>query len=357
MRKTWMSLLLLLFCTCMLAACGSTKNISGKIIETNVDDDLGMVSFVVRTDEDKDTGILITDKTSIFSFVEGMSSEAFKACPLTEVIVSADCEGLRRSLFTQDGNKIKAYTAKQVIIRAYLKTETAALADGTAVNIWQYSDAEAYTLQDGMELLRVQNPIGPKNVHVGGIEGFDDLEEAAQKQILAFYQDQGQLYDVQDELKKAYEDYLKAGKPSQFDSRMIRQATTPTASNERLMYFLTSVLLPIDGTHEDECRIGAAFDRTSGEHIDNSCLLSCSREKAIEKILDIAGVEDPVLRAEMEKAFQPENMTFFPEQLEICFQPGTLPSQECAWILALDYDDRLAEILCEWAIPEKRLVP
>lgn len=61
---------------------------------------------------------------------------------------------------------------------------------------------------------------------------------------------------------------------------------------------------------------------------------------------------DPVLRAEMEAAFQPEYIILFPNDLEVSFPIGTLPCQEYSSGLGLDYDDRLREIMYDWAIPD-----
>lgn len=298
-----------------------------------------MTAFVVQTDENE-IGILMTEETYVFSFVDGMTSEDFQAGPLTDVIVSVDCDSSRRSLITQDGRKITAYHAKQIEIKGVLTTETATLADGANVNVWRYSNADAYTLQNGIELLRIQNT-----------KSFNDLEEAAQKKVLAFYQNQGLLYEVQTELEKAYASYLQTEDPSQFDSYMICQDISPIASNEKVLYFLTVLSLPIDGRNHYEYRICTAFDRTTGAQIRNCDLFSCPPEEAIQTILDIAEIADPVLRNEMEHAFEPDSIILFPDHLEICFRYGTLPSQEHDYILGLDYNDVLFGILHEWAVP------
>ncbi len=68
----------------------------------------------------------------------------------------------------------------------------------------------------------------------------------------------------------------------------------------------------------------------------------------------MAAVTEPTLRQEMEMAFKPEYIILFPGNLEICFQRGTLPSQEHTYMLDLDYDGRLLEILNEWVIPRSK---
>jgi len=184
---------------------------------------------------------------------------------------------------------------------------------------------------------------------------FQEAEEATLDLIISgqFQEDFPYLlYDVQAELEKAYDGYIEEEKPLQFNSYMINQDIAPTASNETMMYFLTSVLLPIDSNHGYAHRIGAGFDKKTGEHINNWKLFSCSPEEAKQEILDIANINDPILRKEMEIAFKAENIILFPENLEISFKKGTLPSQENSYILGLDYDERLSKILNDWAIPK-----
>ncbi len=326
-------------------------DISGKVIETNVDAEIGLSSFVIQTDDNKEIGIRMTDETHCFSFVEGMSSETFLSSPQTDVLVSVKCYRSHESLMTDEGKKITAYNAERIIVDGYLKNDIITLSDGTDVDLWQYSNAAAYALRNGTELLRVQTPSGPDHAYVVGVESLDDIDAGAKNNILEFYRDRGLLYDEKAELEKAYAHYLASDEPSEFDSYSIGQETAPSASTDTVIYFLTTVSLPIDGSHDYELRIGTAFHKSTGEPIDSWDLFSCSPDEALETIMDIAGVSDPVLKAEMKRAFYPENLIFFQDNLEVCFRQGSLPSQEYTYILGLDYDDRLAEILHDWAIP------
>ncbi len=327
------------------------RDISGIIIETNTDDGHELISFVLQTDDNKEVGIQLTDKTLLISLVKGINSETFKANPQTEVLVSVKCYRSYKTLMTDEGNQITVYDAEQIIVDGYKTEDTATLQDGTNVNIWQYSHYTAYTLQNGDELLNVRNTNGPDNVYVAEVESLDDIDEMAKNNIIDFFRNRGLLYDTQAELEKAYAHYLEMEDVSEFDSYMIGQEISLSASTDTVMYFLTTVSLPIDGSHDYEQRIGTAFNKATGEPIDSWELFSCSPDEAIEMIMEIAGVNDPVLKSEMKKVFHTENIIFFQDNLEVCFQQGTLPSQDNTYILGLDYDDRLAEILHEWAIP------
>lgn len=332
---------------CLLSASSSQKKLSGKIIETSINEEIGVVSFVVQADTGKDIGIILTNETAVFSFEDGITVDEFKAGSFTCVIVSVEYENSRHSLTTKYNHEITSYTAKAIQITGFLTDETVTLPDETNIDIWKYSYDSVYTLQNGAELLRIRKP----PLYVVGNESFDDLGENAQSNILKFYENQVLLYDVQAELEKAYNGYLEK-KGAEINSYIIQEDIVLTTSSEAVVYFSTTLRLPIDSNHGYEYRIGTAFDRKTGEVINNWDLFSCSSEEAKQKILDIAGVTDLILRKEMEKAFKPENIILFPDNLEVCFQQGALPSQENSYMLLLDYDNGLSEILNEWAIPK-----
>lgn len=227
------------------------------------------------------------------------------------------------------------------------------LSDGTNVDIIKNSGSISYMLSDGTELLRVKNPSGPDNVIVGGTANFNDLSETAQASVLAYYSRQGLLYDANEVLEQAYADYQHTENKDEFTAYMLSQEISPSASNERILYFITSVYFPIDSQNGQEVRLGAAFDRETGNRINNWELFSCSEEEAKQTLLDIAQIKNSPLREEMESAFSPEYLTFFADNLEISFPAGTLPSQENCYILGLDYDKELCRILNDWAIPQQ----
>ena len=76
MKKALLSALI--FFACMLSACGGEHSVSGRIVEADTDPGVGLVSFVVRTDRDKEVGILLTDETHIFTFVDGPDADTFR---------------------------------------------------------------------------------------------------------------------------------------------------------------------------------------------------------------------------------------------------------------------------------------
>jgi len=120
--------------------------------------------------------------------------------------------------------------------------------DGESVDLWRsdHGHFDVYKLSDGTILLEVRDPSGPANTSGGGVEDFDDLSETAQKAVLAYYEKQELLYDVQTELKKAYDEYVSYKNSEQtFNRFLLSQDVSPTCSNDNIMYFITSVSLPI----------------------------------------------------------------------------------------------------------------
>lgn len=347
-------IMLLVVGICLLCGCNNKKSITGQVVEAFTGTDSNNTQFVIRTEDNEEIGIMMNEQTHVWCFVNDLDVEAFKKGNLSDVMISVDYSEPSASIKASDNSKIKAYIADDIEISAVLTKDILSLSDGTSIDSWEYSDSMVYQLSNGTVLLRVQTPSGPDNVFVGGIESFNDLSETAKPNILAFYADQGLLYDVKSELERAYADYQQTETKSEFQSYMLSQEISPTASNDKVMYFLTCVSLPIDGENGQEMRLGAAFDRDTGKYINAWELFSCAKEEAIKKILDLAQVTDPVLRAEMEKAFAPEYIVLFQDNLEVSFPARTLPSQENCYMLGLNYNEELCKILNEWAIPDHK---
>lgn len=342
----------LVFLIAFFWAGGAKRQISGRIVATKVDDATGGVSFVVQTEDGQEIGVLLSDETMVFSFLDGFPIERFQAGLMTDtLLVSADLGGARESLAAEDGKTIPAYYADQVEVTGDLRPDPVRLPDGTTAEVWQYVGGTAYILPDGTELLRVNTPTGPGHVSVGGVEGLDELPEEAQTNILRFYQDQGLLYDQQAQLEKAYEDYCRAEEPAAFQTHLLDQEISPTASSDTVIYFQTSVSLPVDGTQMTSLCAGAAFEKKTGDPIAWQDLFSCPPEEIPQTLMEIAQITDPVLWEEIKTAFDPQWMCFFPEHLAVSFPQGTLPSEAHSLQLDIAYEERLLDILQPWAVP------
>lgn len=237
---------------------------------------------------------------------------------------------------------------------ALVEAAAAVMSDGAKVDRWRRVNGceDDWRLQDGTALLCVNDPTGPEAVTVLDVGSIDMLNEAARAAIVEYYERQGLLYDVQEELEKAYAEYQncqRSGEP--YEERWLHQDTAPSAFNDRIVCFLTVVRLPLGDSMCREERIGAVFDRETGEPLDNWSLFTVPPEDAIACILDAADIRDTQLRAEMQAALRPEHIILSQDCIRIQFSQGSLPSQTLDYYLSADYPD-IAAVIQPWAIPD-----
>ena len=236
-----------------------------------------------------------------------------------------------------------------------LKEEDALiLSDGTAVDRWQkgYSGYDFYKLKDGTELLREEHPSGPENVYVGGRESFTSLPEHTAKAISAYYDDMGLLYDLETEAEGAYQEYLTCQtEGEEFFSYYLGQSTSLCASNERVVYFLTSVTLPLGGQYAMEYQVGAAFDREAGEVIPVWDLFALPEEDVKALIVEEFAPRSEAERAEMLEKLTAEYLVFQPDSLNVSFPYGVLATELYTSVVGIDYGE-LTGVLHDWAVPD-----
>lgn len=353
-----LKVLILAMCCIMLCGCGNKLHIiSGKVIAAGTTEE-GKPYCILSTYDGKETALIITDETHIYSVEEGADMPALQERGLVDTAVWAAADKAHGERITHQGSKIPAYAAHSIDVTGYLSEDTVTLTEGAAVNIWKYYDGVIYAAQNGTELLSVRRPMGPDNTHAGGVESLDDVDEVLRTGIIEYYEERGECYDEMVELERSYSAFLKTADPENFRLRFIEQHITPSASNDEVMYFITSVMLPLDDGGESgatvyELRTGQAFDRATGEHIENFDLFTCPPDEALDHMIDIAaGSIDPAFREEMHKAFEPECIILFSDGLEVNFNRGTLPSRQNGYGLVLDFDERLLAIMQPRAVPD-----
>lgn len=343
---------LILLCALLLTACssGGTHGVSGKVVELNTGPE-GLESFVMDSNGEL-LGVTLTDGTYVKSWLDALSAEDFLSGSAPDADVTVYFDGPKSSLVTGSGEEIKSQEAEAVYLTGFLRPDAAALADGTKLDIWQYVGSTAYTAKDGTELLKVEEPVGPADAHYSGLS-LSDLGEAAQENITAWFEARGVLYDEQAELERAYTAWSGAEDASDFQTWGLSQRIVPTALSEGVAYFLTTVERPVGNFVMDQQRIGSAFDRDTGEHIEAWELFTCPPDEAVRRILDLSELTEPEQRAEMEAAFEPECLTFFDDRLEVSFDRGVLPSCETGFTLVLDLDEDVLPLIQPWAVPQK----
>ena len=106
----------------------------------------------------------------------------------------------------------------------------------------------------------------------------------------------------------------------------------------------------------EELRLGAAFDKKTGEVIPVTELFTCKPEDILPKLIEICDLDDTALIAEMEQTFRPEYVVLFPENLEITFPESALPDYGMAAGMGISYaDEELLKLIQPWAVPIKEV--
>ena len=255
-------------------------------------------------------------------------------------------------IVTGSGEEIESQEAEAVYLTGFLKPAATVLADGTELDVWQYEHATAYAAADGTEVLRVSEPSGPADTYYSGLS-LSDLGEAAQENIAAWFEARGVRYDEQAELERAYAAWSESEDASDFQTWGLSQRIVPTAMSERVIYFLTTVDRPVGNFVMEQQRIGTAFDRETGEYIDNSELFSCPPGELASRIMELSQMSDSELTAQAEAAFSPERAVLFEDHMEINYERGALPAEENSFTIVLDLDEDVKALLHPWAVPQE----
>ena len=356
MKKRTSALLAALSFCLLLTACGhDMKNVSGEVVDI-LEDTASDRPILIIQEGKRQKAVLLTEHTYVYADSDDLAS-SWKAAPTTDVSVDA-YRLYGKTSVTAGGKNIKAYQADTIRITGYLVQNVVTLSDGTPLDAWKTSFfGTTYRLRDGTELLCEDAPSGPENHYVVGLESFDDLSEAARPLIQQYYDEQCALYDLQAELERAWAEYRED--PEGFSTHYVIQDTSPAASSQRVMYFNTNVTLPVSGNICEDHSLCAAFDRSTGENIPLADLFTCPETKIAQNLLDLAekdgsGPSEPEVKREMLKAFRMEYLSFWSDHIMLDFPAGILPSQEHAYLVSVDYDAGLSDILQPWAVPRPR---
>lgn len=358
--KRWTALLLAVLLALGLTACQDGKSVMGSLVEVQTDDNGNLTALVLEL-EGKRTGVLLAEKTGLWPLGEGSwtgeeAMEAFRKDLQPGNELSAWCYSRKEKLETAEGESIPAYWGQSIRIAGILKRNARTLRDGTAVDVMEngsHGDNRTYRLPDGTELLRVTDSGGPENHYVMGQESLHDLSEAAQRKIQAYYDAQEPLYDEEEELEKSYAAYLRLGE--EFSCDWIQRDVSPCASSERVLYFQTSLTLPLEygGRISYEVRLGAAFHRETGEKIDNWDLFAVPEEEVRRRLPELVEWELPSdVMADMTSALDLEWIGFGRDGLYIVFPAGSLPSEELDYHVSVDCKNIPEGFIQPWAVPE-----
>lgn len=326
--------------------------VTGRIVETQVDQTTGEVTYVVYTTRGEEIGLLLEEDTWIRSYFDTYTEQDFRDGAINDALhIYAELGSNKETIYNQDGEKIPAYPAQLVEIDAYQMPDLMTLDDGTQVEVWQGHRGVLYALHDGPELLDVRTPTGPDGTYAWGVDTLGHLPQEAQDNILAYYQKQGLMYDTQVELERAYQEYLQWEFSSPIPTQILRQEITPTAANAEVIYFTTTIERCIDGgavSIEPHC---VPFSKETGEAMELQDVFLCTPETLIQTLLSHSNIATPELEPEMIDAFRLDYVTIGQERLGVTFPDGTLPSHEGTATFRFSYDDAVTWLMQPWAVP------
>ena len=328
---------IIMVCTILLSGCGE-KTIHGEVTEVNTDVQTGVFSFVLTQDGGEPITVVTDENTHIFSWLDEASEADLRAGTKEGIFVSVTGRTSRSNM-----------NATEVQIEYLRVPGVYTLEDGTQVDRLIGSTYSFYCLADGTELLMVRDTIGPDNVHSGIVESLDELPQEAQQNIKKYFDEQGILYDVFATLENAYDAYCIS--KDEFSTHMLSQEMVPTASNDEVIYFLTVVTAPDKSYGHAEQRLGAAFNKATGEVIPVSDLFTCEADELIGRFTKICQLQDEALIAEMIKNFKLEYVVFFPDNLEVTFPVEALPEYGISYGMGFDYSEEVRALLQPWAVP------
>lgn len=331
MRRRLIPVLLLLLV--FLTGCGKEKQKYGTL-EVILD---SPKAVILQEADGKKTAFRIQEDTWVSSLLEGVEPQDLREDMGVWVIY----QGRRGCFAAPDGEKYPCYTARRLIIEEAAMDSPIFMSDGTRAWLWKGVFRDCYKLADKTPLLWVE-------VHPWQ-EQLDASDEVAGK-IRSYFTEQGVLFDVNRELEKAYQFYLAADTEDAFQNPEVGQYTALRAKSSRVFYFCTTVTRPLTGQEMTEYQIDTAFDRETGEPIAMEDLFTCGRDKIMAAIYAASKLEDEELLAEMENAFRPEYLNFWPENLEVWFPAGSLSSYTTSFVLSVDMAD-IESVLEPWAVP------
>ena len=324
------------------------REVRGRVVETSVSKD-GSIYFVIETSKGKNVGIKILEETMIFCWGEDIAIDDIKAGNIRDIIIGTSYNGLPSSYQMKDGKKIRLYESDRTTIEEIL-IEKVYLSDNTEVEIWDRKlFGTEYRLSDGTELLS----IGDASFSIDDIQSSLEalapkLKKDAIENIVGYYEKRGPLINELGEVERGYKEYKACDKKEDFDDDYIQESTVPMSASEDVIYILSSY-----SSRGGWYNIGEAFDINTGEFIESESLFKCSQDKVLEKIYEIAKIHDISSKKEIKNALEDGSFGMYNDGMEIYYSIANYEDErETICSLLLGYDEGIAEILHDWAIPK-----
>ena len=340
----------------VLVFCGlnpkDEDSMSGTIVEVEFEAETHAPIMTVKSDSGRKRTVMLGKTGAGISHIEEIDGAEYFEGPRVGDTVRANYRYGKRKVTTAGGETLRVYDAAYISLLEALLDETAVLSDGTRLRIRQDDWRKIYLLEDGTVLLQVENWIGPESTWVMDQPNFEDLPQAVQEAVSAYYAPWSEI-DEAAFLELAYEQYQRRPEDFGRDQCSVQYAAGPSGQSDRLAYFtLQFVWYPAHG-YRDLRQTVTAFDRITGEVVPTEAWLTVPPVDFLEAVLASNQMEeDPVLEQEIRAAFRPEYIELDQTWVSIQFPRGTLPSQETDYFLMADYTPELLALIQPWALPK-----
>lgn len=266
---------------------------------------------------------------------------------------------LSAGLLTGCGNSNKTEEVHSFAMWEKLEDTSYTFSDGVTATKWKNEKEDArqyrYRLEDGTDLLELSYVLSPEEEKDSELSGFDGLSDEAKEKVRIWYQKQGEVYDLEQELQNAYEDYLECQQSgTHFTCHQVSQDVTESAQTAEYMVILTAVTTPkklhFDGGNTCNYRT-AIFNRKTGEQQDIWSLFTKPEKEVKQELAKICSVEDTtVSEQDLEPVMDQSQILLFQDYLEVWFPYGTWERQEFDKGFGFEYE-KIDGLLYEWAVP------
>lgn len=329
--KRW-KLLLAALCCLLLCACGTQKQVTGRVTA------LGTDTMSVTTEEGKTYDFVVKSPDTVIFNLAGDGPEEFQDN-------WQNCR-VQVSWSKKQGERI----AEIIWVDAVLRRNVQQLSDGTAIDVWDYNGWREYCLEDGTTLLMEENPGGPEsNSYWNELLYNEEFPAAAQQGIVDYYEQMGLRYDIPSLLEDAWVVYSFS---EEYNAKLVGQHIELKTWNEKIICCQMNLTIPKERTNgqADSFCEGAVFDRETGEHISNYDLFTCTPEVLEAFLLDQLDQDGTLDRAEIVLNLKPEQIILQGDGgvefwLKDCVQSGAASMM----IIGLSPEEA-REILQPWAV-------
>ena len=294
--------------------------------------------------DESDGCLVLTGEDEIFALRLNGTILAFTPDTGTFIGAQLDIPDARRDgSMEYEGENIKVYAADGALISGELESNVMRLAGGTEIDVMRTTlFGDYYRLNDGTELLREAFSVGGSN---------SVPEEAAQ--AIEAYLSLHKPYDLSALLEAAYAEY--SANPEEFAYHSVSFDVMPSTVSEDVAYYRATVSIA-NVVVSDNVRTGSyaeygyAFDRETGEIIDNRELFTLPWDEAREALIAAAQPSDAERAQLMAEKLTPDGVCITDSGISLNYPEGVI--DELSLGAHIDFASIPAGLLYAWAAPE-----